>query len=742
MAKKKKGNKKLRKKEKQRIMSMSFDELMTKGDATMAAGKPRDAIKLFKMAIKASKSATQSEKVYPCIFSAYLGRIKELNEKNMMTEAAALQKQAMEYMPSPASMDSSTMIIITGLCDIKEAIEHCKQYVRHKDMDPQLGVVLADRLLTENAWHLLNEKKDPLGFFSDAAIVKSCVPLMDDGQWQQAAEGMKALPRKSFFAHVRMFCRAMALFNDGDDKNMYKAISLIPEGSVFRKITDCLESGIKSIESSARIKGDNAFVSCLWDGPINLWQMADQIVELTEKQKFNAQLKQLITSFSKEILPADPIRATRYLLESMWQVNMLMDKFRAFERRLLNKKNAEMLDARKRIVFIDDPLENASVYIDELRRSGTDSETLGLLESLIVFHVCRHVTSGRLPNYFANMNDKTAKRFAMYPKADFDTLLMKCAAWGLECDPGNRGLYELVAKFNAMSRTSKTIKEQLLLSMCDVYQDDPYPCIELASLYHGKNAFRKAENILKEAMKRAPYDSRVQDLHVIALLISADKCLNKHNFSLVWKDWEKARSIDTGTNAVLLREKELFYKICEKPVMPEKVIGIQLDDLSGFERLKIVSMLRMDAETKPKQNHSKILRKIKSFFSHELKGLSRLTSKEVMALLKPFPREWQNVFKTLNIHRLFFQTTDKVLTHLDDTDLLCLVDQILCPENFLVFQQELNRRTMTRKSGDELLMFYALIMDGVEDNDWDLIELTDLLDEVGPENERKNQGCR
>ena len=718
-------------------MALSCDELMQKGDTATASGKPGEAIKLYKMAIKDLKSPEQTQRLHHKMFLAYLDRIKELDKKDMKLEAVSLQKQAMEYMPDPASMDQATLILVIGMSDTRKAFDHCKKYVMQNGMETALGVVLADRLISENAWDLLEGKKDTFLVSRDAAIVKSCVPLMDAGQWQQADEAMKSLPRKSFFAHIRMFCRAMALFCAGDDKNMLKAISLIPEVSVFKKITDTLESGIKSIEARTPIKGEKSLLTCLWDGPATVWETAEQIIAMTEKKQFNAKLKKLITSFARQILPDDPGYATQYLLETLWQMNFTMDsKFSAFEMDLLPRK-AEMIEAKRGILFLDEPLENADFYIDELKASGVDSETLALLESVIILHVCHYVDSGGNRNVFENFSEETARRFALSSKADFETILMQCAARGIACDPGNRSLYELVAGVNAISRESKTLKEQLLLSMCDIYPDDPYPCIELASLYHGKNAFRKAENILKKAMEFAPYDSRVQDQHVISLLISADKCLNKNNFPLVWKDVEKARSIDTGSNALLIREKALFYKICEKTEMPEKFIGIQLDDLSGFERFKIVSMLRMDVETKPKHNHPKISRKIKSFFEHELKKISSLTSKEVLSLMTPFPREWQYLFKCLNIHQLFFQTTDEVLTHLNDTDLITLADRIFCPENALDFQEELNRRTFKRKSGDELLMFYSLVINGIKDNDWDIDEFMDLLEDLDPDIEEK-----
>ena len=74
---------------------------------------------------------------------------------------------------------------------------------------------------------------------------------------------------------------------------------------------------------------------------------------------------------------------------------------------------------------------------------------------------------------------------------------------------------------------------------------------------------------------------------------------------------------------------------------------------------------------------------------------------------------------------------------MDDTDLITLVDRIFCPENALDFQEELNRRTFKRKSGDELLMFYSLVINGIQDNDWDIDEFMDLLEDLDPEIEEK-----
>nr|WP_320016938.1 hypothetical protein [uncultured Desulfobacter sp.] len=90
------------------------------------------------------------------------------------------------------------------------------------------------------------------------------------------------------------------------------------------------------------------------------------------------------------------------------------------------------------------------------------------------------------------LSDKTAIRFGLSPKQGIDSLWMQCTARGIQCDAGNRELYELVIRRNVRAREPKKIKENLLVAMCEAFPDDPYPCIEVASLYHGKKRFSES----------------------------------------------------------------------------------------------------------------------------------------------------------------------------------------------------------------------------------------------------------
>ncbi len=80
-----------------------------------------------------------------------------------------------------------------------------------------------------------------------------------------------------------------------------------------------------------------------------------------------------------------------------------------------------------------------------------------------------------------------------------------------------------------------------LKRMMTAFPEDPYPCLELATLHHQKAAYRKAEQILLEAKRRAPHDDRVVDRHVLALLISSEKRLKKGKMQLAAQDPEGAQ---------------------------------------------------------------------------------------------------------------------------------------------------------------------------------------------------------
>ena len=96
---------------------MAFDDLLKKGDKHTFDKKPRDAIKMYKLAVKNSKSEDQVQVGHRKLFVAYMERAKELDGKNMRVEAASLRKQTMNYLPAPDVMDQRSIAFVLELCD-------------------------------------------------------------------------------------------------------------------------------------------------------------------------------------------------------------------------------------------------------------------------------------------------------------------------------------------------------------------------------------------------------------------------------------------------------------------------------------------------------------------------------------------------------------------------------------------------------------------------------------------------
>ena len=333
MAKRNKNTRKKRKEQQRHIANLTFDDLLKKADRHAVNKNLREAIKMYRLAMKNSKSQDQAQAVHQKLFLAYMQRARELAAKNMAVEAQALRKQAMDYLPAPGAADAHSIAFVIGLYDIDKAFDYTERYIARKGTDPLVGVLLADRLVTRGGWDFLDKREAPFFISRDAPVVKACIPLMDQGQWQQASDGMKALPKSSAFAHIRMFCKAMALFGQGDDKNMYKAISLIPDASVFAEIAAVLGETVQSVKEKTGIQEDNALAVCLWEGPLDVWKTAEKIIEKEKKHQFDNPMKQLIITFSKQILPENPEYARQYLVETLWQQDLPNETtFMAFEK--------------------------------------------------------------------------------------------------------------------------------------------------------------------------------------------------------------------------------------------------------------------------------------------------------------------------------------------------------------------------------------------------------------------------
>ncbi|MCK4619902.1 MAG: hypothetical protein KAT52_08135, partial [Desulfobacterales bacterium] len=305
-----------------------------------------------------------------------------------------------------------------------------------------------------------------------------------------------------------------------------------------------------------------------------------------------------------------------------------------------------------------------------------------------------------------------------------DECLIEMTLKAIRLDPENRRSYELLANQPRYSRQIKNLVEEGLIQMLDYFPDDPFPCLELATIYYEKNAFRKAENILKEAMKRAPHDSRVIDRHVISLLISADNSIKKKKLHLASRDIEKADALSGKATLPLVVEKQILFQITEQGQLSLfdgkvvagagnvlSVIDRAVAHLSPFEQISTIAMLILDATGRFPEWDKKIFSELDRAFRHYAKSIKDLSSAHIVSLLKPLSKKVRPLTRSRHIAGIILERCKNILKYVDDTDIIPVLDILVDADLFKPALDEIKRRIKNAGGRVKVLLeFYQVVI--------------------------------
>jgi len=313
----------------------------------------------------------------------------------------------------------------------------------------------------------------------------------------------------------------------------------------------------------------------------------------------------------------------------------------------------------------------------------------------------------------------------------------------IRLDPLNRAGYEILVDLPRASRTAKNKVEASLTAMHRHFSDDPWPCLELASVFYEKNAFRKAENILEDAMKRAPHDNRVIDRHALALLISAEKNIHRRKFHLVVRDIEKAEKLESRKIAPFIIEKRIICQMANDTPTPapellsgkksggrtlsgeqnesgqlslfktrkdlKAIIGDELAPLSLFDQLRILAILIMDIQRRTIDRKKQAVKEVEKLFEKGLKRIKELSSSELVRLLMPLNKDFTSLLPSRKIAPIFFRKQKDILKGVDDSEIIPLYDLIFEPDSFKLIEKDIRRRMKKAAEKDSLLMEFYLV---------------------------------
>ncbi|MDM8550199.1 hypothetical protein QUF72_08985 [Desulfobacterales bacterium HSG2] len=748
------GKKKKKKKKPQKgpqLHNLTVDQLINTGKQSIEAGKPRDAISIFKFA---GKKHGQSDEINTLLFRSYLMREAQLREKNLIAEADAVKKQAQDHMPWVDQLSEDDMMAYISTCSNKEAFDIYAGYSSANDRSPRAEQFLANRLFKSDNWKLSDKLNESLPIRRDAAPMQKAIPLMNAGNWEDALEVLLPISRTSPFAPIRMFCRAMVSFYKGDDQDMCRALSMIPDDFPLIGVARSLESTVGNNGSNNRRRKAGKRLECLWDGPVNMEEDIRDLLYDLEHKRFH-EAEHSISSLSNAIYPEDPMAVRSFMLESIWNMTFQYKiedyEFRNMVTDLLPQPHGDMLLTKTRLLRFHTPMTTTGQYLSLLENEFPDPETRKIAHAFILMHT----VSNMLKIKFNPAKEKKAiqkyKTLLGIHHEDTEMILTDMVTEAMRLDPLSRNCYEILVELPRKSRPAKNAVEASLTDMCSHFPDDPWPCLELATLFYEKNAFRKAENILEEAMKRAPHDSRVIDRHIIALLISAEKNIQRKKFHLVERDIKKAEKFESRKVCPFVIEKRIVFQIvnCQNDLKADAkdeadqlslfkgqkglkaIIRDEIKSLPLFDRLRILAILITDMKHRKIDEKKYILNELEKVFDKELKYDKDLSSSEVVRLLTPLEKDYTALLSHREIAPIFLKKRKDILKGVDDTEIIPVFDLIFAPEWFGLIKKEVKRRVKKAKKKERLFMeFYRVTIQHIKGEELDPDLFEDIIEEA------------
>ncbi len=730
MASKKKKSKKARGRTKKELLSLSASQLRSRALSEMENGRHRDALDLLRHCAKTYGDDPETRRL---IFRASLYRSAGLREKGMILEADAMAAAVDDYIRAhwdwtgenrkkPArrtenasedwSGDLSLYIALRpGPAPFRAAAAHPAFGEKEAPSAPALESALVNRLLEKREWDFLDCFDKNLPLCRDAETVRAALPFMDDGDWSAALPVLRTLPRKSPFASLRLFCRAMASFYREEDEDAIKALSLIPESFLLHAVARDLSHALSLPVGS---KGREAVSSRL---PMfrhtgipgissDLETLADDIRNKQSRPVINR-----IKKIRKGLAAREKV-----LFNALMQETMLfaisdgpLDDGSIFPDCMTALFSPTLVDRMMKILYLRHselhPAAVAHLIRKVLPAIFPDKTDLSFATAASLLHTVRQIKTGKQFHYRAmhscphppdyKILGIPVRRGAL---PDPDRALLWMCAEAARQTPGDREPYELAASLPRISREASQVAEKIMICMKEQFPGDPIPCLDLAALYYERNAFRKAETELNEARRRAPHDQTVLDRYTISLLYSARKNMERGRFHLVQPDLDRAAGKESGRTAVHVREKQILNRLVDPkmPLMtyrgkgsqlslfsnkPEESFGPWIDDriapFSLIARIRLISFLLLDMECFPPGSHKKTIKELNRYLKELVREARTLSSLDVTALFAPLGKEYHGVYPEDSPLKPLRRYTGQFLAMVDTADIFPVYERLM-----------------------------------------------------------------
>lgn len=707
MGKQHKRAKKARAKQKEKIQQPPA-ELIRQSVEMHQSGNPRQAIVLLKAALKAGEAP---ETIQPLLFRAYLARAAQLEQKDMGVEAATTRQNALAYLPPPPAITDDDLGQLLDAAPLETVLAHCPGCFQSRSLSAAVLEKIAGQLMVTRRWDLLPTLSAAGSLLADAPAARQAAERMHAGDWESAAEALKPVRRSSPFASARIFSRAMVCFYAGDDEGMQRALAMIPGESVFSPLARALA------EDARRIEG-------LWDRPVFSPKDVALLMDHLKRNRIPPATA-AISKMAHILAPDTPWRGAAEILMALLPLTingeLRRDSFVHLAKSLLPAPQARSVVAKMDFCHSENGIVDAARYLKELGAEFPEPRQRARAASLVLTRAVRQMevdVHDPIPPIFRLPQPSRELLGLRSPDPNLNPLEILLKA--IELDPANREAYTLLASEPRTRQEAKALVIRGLEKMMAAFPEDPLPCLELATVYEEKNAYRKAEQVLAEAKRRAPYDPRVADRHVIALLVSFEKRLKSGKLHLAEEDLEKARALCTDRTLPLVTAKTIRFQAENTGQMalfsraasldPEQLAKAAEQAVGAFppyRRLTTLGLIALDLHRGRSHRHGTYQKTIDRLFRRFHGDTLRLTSAEARDLMLPLGKAFGPLMPTLQRAGVYLHYYPRLLDRIKNEDLPAVLEALVAAECLKAAKKEIQQRLKVKTTSlRNVLGFY------------------------------------
>ena len=723
------------------------ERLLAQARQSLADGNPRKALELLR---RVPHQGGDPGDLPLWLFCACVERARQLTHKGLAKEAAAMRDRARRHRAAIAvqNLPEPDLIRYLRCLDGGAAVS---VYAEYRGGRPPLAAaerVVADRLVIDRCWEPLERLAADHALRRDAGPVQRSLDAMDCGDWERAAGLLEGIPRRSPFAPWRTFCKAMMSFAAGDDRGLERAADLLPEGFALSGTA----AELKRCAGGGERAGPAAVQQALGTDDTLVAATADKLRQALHRG-VEHQIERHLVSLADAVYPENPLPARIDLLmiaaRARLKSPLPVSAFVRVVARTVPEEHFHGVLAQATLLLqhsdpgvIWDP-SAAVIYLDNVSVPFPCPADQALARGCVLESLARSGAEEGIHRHLLDPDEtKHLTTLLGTPPQHPDLVLVDLLLASLAADPqSTTGYHFLLDLLRRHPAADESRLRGILHELAARYPDAPDPWLELASRHYSRNAYRRAEEALGEALRRAPYDDRILDLQAIGFLKSADQSRKRGSFSRAEQDLARAVDLRRPRLEPILRVKRLLLDLVSAGASVEAAAAPHLEPLAPAARLRTLTVAIHDLEEnrQVKNVDPRTAPALRQVLARAAGAIEQLDPDAALELVADLPADCRILYGSLRVAPVLADWWRAVLARLDGDRLTACFDTLLACGGRQTVRNELERRLRGGRAADHdpLLSFYLAVIRYEEREDYDAARFLDIVERADAAGRRR-----